>query len=58
MPGNQITNQTNEIINPTVRAAWNQANTQSFGYFLLQQDSIFGNSILPVLPRFDNPQQK
>lgn len=28
------------------------ANTQSFGYFVTQ-DSLFGNLILPVLPRFD-----
>lgn len=36
------------------RAALAQANSQSFGYFVAQ-DSMFGNSILPVLPR---PQSK
>lgn len=37
------------------RAAWQQANNQSFGFFI-PQDSVFGNNILPVLPRFDqNP---
>lgn len=36
------------------RAALSQANSQSFGYFVAQ-DSMFGNSILPVLPR---PQSK
>lgn len=36
------------------RAALTQANSQSFGYFVAQ-DSMFGNSILPVLPR---PQTK
>lgn len=35
------------------RAAWAQANSQSFGFFVAQ-DSMFGNNILPVLPR---PQQ-
>lgn len=35
--------------------AWNQATNQSFGFFV-PQDSVFGNNILPVLPRFDiNP---
>lgn len=32
------------------RAAWAQANSQSFGFFV-GQDSMFGNNILPVLPR-------
>lgn len=36
------------------RAAWTQANSQSFGFFV-PQDSAFGNNILPVLPRFDQP---
>jgi len=30
-----------------------QANSSSFGYFVAQ-DSHFGNSILPVLPRLDS----
>jgi len=30
-----------------------QANMSSFGFFV-PQDSHFGNSILPVLPRLDN----
>lgn len=32
------------------RAAWVQANSQSFGFFVAQ-DSMFGNNIIPVLPR-------
>lgn len=32
------------------RAAWVQASSSSFGYFVAQ-DSMFGNNILPVLPR-------
>ena len=40
------------------RAAWVQANSQSFGFFVAQ-DSMFGNNILPVLPRPQpNPQSK
>ncbi|XP_066156247.1 SOSS complex subunit C [Euwallacea fornicatus] len=34
------------------RAALQTAHTQSMGYFI-SQDSLFGNLILPVLPRFD-----
>jgi len=34
--------------------AWTQATNQSFGFFV-PQDSLFGNNILPVLPRIDNP---
>lgn len=34
------------------RAALQQANAQSMGYFI-SQDSSFGNLILPVIPRFD-----
>lgn len=41
-------------VNSLGRAALTQANSQSFGFFVAQ-DSIFGNSILPVLPR---PQSK
>lgn len=40
-------------LNNTSRAAWTQATSQSFGFFV-HQDSVFGNSILPVLPRFEN----
>lgn len=54
MPANPLQLQPDTPINSTSRTAWNQANTQSFGFFV-PQDSIFGNSILPVLPRFDNP---
>lgn len=40
------------------RAAWIQANNQSFGFFVAQ-DSMFGNNILPVLPRPQpNPTNK
>ncbi|XP_030752587.1 SOSS complex subunit C homolog B [Sitophilus oryzae] len=35
------------------RAALQTANSQSMGYFI-SQDSLFGNLILPVLPRFDS----
>ncbi|GAB0092210.1 SOSS complex subunit C homolog [Sergentomyia squamirostris] len=45
---------TDVILNAPARAAWNQAHTQSFGFFV-PQDSAFGNSIIPVLPRFDTP---
>lgn len=38
------------IVNSTTRAAFNQAQSTSFGYFV-EQDSAYGNSILPVLPR-------
>lgn len=40
-------------INATTKAVWNQALSQSYGFFI-PQDSLFGNSIIPVLPRFDN----
>lgn len=39
-------------INTAARATFQQAQSSSFGYFILT-DSSFGNSILPVLPRFD-----
>jgi hypothetical protein len=46
-------NQTPELqVNSSSKAIWTQANNQSFGYFI-PQDSLFGNSILPVLPRYD-----
>lgn len=42
------------IVNPQGtnlgRAAWVQASSSSFGFFVAQ-DSMFGNNILPVLPR-------
>lgn len=40
-------------INATAKAVWTQAQSQSYGFFVAQ-DSLFGNSIIPVLPRFDN----
>ncbi|CAD7089744.1 unnamed protein product [Hermetia illucens] len=49
----QPAQQADSPVNTTARTAWNQANTQSFGFFV-PQDSVFGNSILPVLPRFEN----
>lgn len=39
------------------RAAWVQANNQSFGFFV-SQDSLFGNNILPVLPRVPSTNNK
>lgn len=36
------------------KGVWSQAVNQSFGFFV-PQDSLFGNNILPVLPRYDNP---
>lgn len=39
------------------RTAWVQANNQSFGFFI-SQDSLFGNNILPVLPRVPNTNNK
>lgn len=44
----------NSQANSLGRAAWIQANNQSFGFFV-PQDSVFGNNILPVLPRSTNP---
>lgn len=41
------------VMSSTQRAALIHAHTQSFGFFV-PQDSSFGNSILPVLPRFEN----
>ncbi|XP_058838072.1 SOSS complex subunit C homolog [Topomyia yanbarensis] len=41
-------------INATAKAVWSQALSQSYGFFI-PQDSLFGNSIIPVLPRFENP---
>lgn len=49
----QQQSQQNDItFNNTSRAAWLQATNQSSCFFL-HQDSGYGNSILPVLPRFD-----
>lgn len=45
------------MMTPGMRSAMQvltQANLSSFGYFV-PQDSHFGNSILPVLPRMDAP---
>lgn len=39
------------------RTALHSAHSQSFAYFIAQ-DSSFGNLILPVLPRFDNVNNK
>lgn len=39
--------------NSSRTAAYNLT-TQSLGFFIIQ-DSVCGNSILPVIPRFDNP---
>jgi len=39
-------------VNSLARATLTQAQSSSFGYFI-PQDSQFGNTILPVLPRFD-----
>lgn len=46
---------TDFTLGPSLRStqAWTQATNQSFGFFV-PQDSLFGNSILPVLPRIDN----
>ncbi|XP_052868984.1 SOSS complex subunit C homolog B [Anopheles cruzii] len=40
-------------VNVVAKGVWNQAINQSFGSFI-PQDSVFGNCILPVLPRYDN----
>lgn len=45
----------NLVGNNTARTVWAQANAQSTGFFV-PQESGFGNYILPVLPRFDQPQ--
>ncbi|XP_053681869.1 SOSS complex subunit C homolog B isoform X2 [Sabethes cyaneus] len=55
----QATNQTQSTltvetnINTATKAVWNQALNQSYGFFI-PQDSLYGNSIIPVLPRFEN----
>ncbi|XP_058468238.1 SOSS complex subunit C homolog B [Malaya genurostris] len=49
----QTTQQTESSINATAKAVWNQALSQSNGFFI-PQDSLFGNSIIPVIPRFEN----
>lgn len=41
-------------INATAKAVLTQALNSSYGFFIAQ-DSLFGNSIIPVLPRFDSP---
>lgn len=60
--GGVIQQTTPEILSNTQasnigRAAWVQANNQSFGFFI-SQDSLFGNNILPVLPRVPNTNNK
>lgn len=50
----QSLNQPKEpAINLSARATYTTAQTTSFGYFV-ETDSSFGNSILPVLPRFND----
>ena len=41
-------------LNSNQRMAMEQANKSSFGYFV-PQDSLFGNLILPVIPRIPPP---
>ncbi len=41
------------LLSSNQRSALEQAAKTSFGYFIAQ-DSSFGNTILPVIPRFDN----
>ncbi|XP_058127068.1 SOSS complex subunit C homolog B [Anopheles ziemanni] len=48
------TGQPNESNLNIAKGVWSQAINQSFGFFV-PQDSLFGNNILPVLPRYDNP---
>uniref|UniRef100_A0A182N0G0 Uncharacterized protein n=1 Tax=Anopheles dirus TaxID=7168 RepID=A0A182N0G0_9DIPT len=50
-PGAGPPNETNQSIS---KGVWSQAINQSFGFFV-PQDSLFGNNILPVLPRYDSP---
>lgn len=51
---NQSQGQTlDSSINATAKAVHTQAIVSSYGFFIAQ-DSLFGNSIIPVLPRFDN----
>ncbi|XP_046387845.1 SOSS complex subunit C [Ischnura elegans] len=40
------------LVSSTQRSALQFAHAHSFGFFVTQ-DSLFGNLILPVLPRFD-----
>ncbi|XP_071454149.1 SOSS complex subunit C [Hetaerina americana] len=46
LPGEQ------HLVSSPQRSALQYAHTHSFGFFVTQ-DSLFGNLILPVLPRFD-----
>lgn len=48
------TGQPNDSNQSISKGVWSQAINQSFGFFV-PQDSLFGNNILPVLPRYDNP---
>ena len=45
-----------QILSSNQRAAMEQASKSSFGYFI-PQDSSFGNTILPVIPRIGKPEK-
>ena len=45
-----------QILSSNQRAAMELASKSSFGYFI-PQDSSFGNTILPVIPRLAKPEK-
>jgi len=45
-----------DTLNTAQRIALQHAHTSSFGFFVATVSS-FGNTILPVIPRFDPPKQ-
>ena len=53
-PPQPTVNADNLLLSTTQRAALDQAAKSSFGYFIAQ-DSSFGNTILPVIPRIPPP---
>jgi len=40
------------LLSPAQRQALQQANSSSFGYFV-PQESLFGNLVMPVIPRLE-----
>ncbi|RUS78044.1 hypothetical protein EGW08_014183 [Elysia chlorotica] len=53
--GGSLTAEYASISNPQQRTALQHAHMNSVGYFITQ-DSSFGNLILPVLPRINDPK--
>ncbi|XP_037093446.1 SOSS complex subunit C homolog [Pollicipes pollicipes] len=47
-----VTTSGDHLLSPAQRQALQQANSTSFGYFV-PQDSLFGNLVMPVIPRLE-----